>query len=223
MTDLNRIKKLSGILNEDYQYDMTDKGDMHDALGDVQNSMNDAVKNIQKATGLASQVYDAIEDTLYTDESTDSEESNDLKELKTLAGIKTEDKYADADAIIKRGKENQLIGKYRPPGSPRDPELDNILRRRAKELEDDPSIGRFPGSDPEIINIKGPGVKEPEKKPFPGFKPGMSINLDPFKDRDDPRFKRGIVDPEKDIKDRIDRIKIKPRDMYKFKWQGNQD
>ena len=69
MTDLNRIKKLSGILNEDYQYDMTDKGDMHDALGDVQNSMDDAVKSIQKAAGLASQVSDEIEKNLYTDES----------------------------------------------------------------------------------------------------------------------------------------------------------
>tara|TARA_B100001057_G_scaffold107254_1_gene104825 strand:+ start:616 stop:1530 length:915 start_codon:yes stop_codon:yes gene_type:complete len=44
----------------------------------------------------------------------------------------------EADEIIKRGKENQIIGKYRPPGSPRDPELDDILRRRAKELEADP-------------------------------------------------------------------------------------
>jgi len=85
MSDLDRIKKLSGILNEDYQYDMTDKGDMHDALGDVQNSMNDAVKNIQKAAGLASQVYDAIEDTLYTDESV--EDVADRQTLRKLAGI----------------------------------------------------------------------------------------------------------------------------------------
>jgi len=57
------------ITEAPYQYDMSDKGDMHDALGDVQDSMNDAVKNIQKAAGLTSQVYDAIENTLYTDES----------------------------------------------------------------------------------------------------------------------------------------------------------
>ena len=57
------------ITEAPYQYDMTDKGDMHDALGDVQNSMDDAVKNIQKAAGLTKQVYDAVEDTLYTDES----------------------------------------------------------------------------------------------------------------------------------------------------------
>ena len=69
MSDLDRVKKLAGILNEDYQYDMSDKGDMHDALGDVQNSMDDAVKNIQKAASLASQVSDEIEKTLYTDES----------------------------------------------------------------------------------------------------------------------------------------------------------
>ena len=60
MTDLNRVKKLSGILNEDYQYDMTDKGDMHDALGDVQISMDNAVKNIQKAAGLEKQVFDGV-------------------------------------------------------------------------------------------------------------------------------------------------------------------
>lgn len=35
MSDLDRIKKLSGILNEDYQYDMTDKGDMHESVEDV--------------------------------------------------------------------------------------------------------------------------------------------------------------------------------------------
>jgi hypothetical protein len=52
------------------------------------------------------------------------------------------DAFKDADEIIKRGKENQIIGKYRPPGSPRDPELDDILGRRAKELEPDPRIGR---------------------------------------------------------------------------------
>ena len=85
MTDLNRVKKLSGILNEDYQYDMTDKGDMHDALGDVQISMDNAVKNIQKAAGLAKQVYDAVEDTLYTDESV--EEMSDLDRIKHLAGL----------------------------------------------------------------------------------------------------------------------------------------
>jgi hypothetical protein len=85
MTDLNRIKKLSGILNEDYQYDMTDKGDMHDALGDVQNSMDDAVKNIQKAAVLARQISDAVEDTLYTDESV--EEADDIETLRKLAGI----------------------------------------------------------------------------------------------------------------------------------------
>ena len=85
MTDLNRVKKLSGILNEDYQYDMTDKGDMHDALGDVQISMDNAVKNIQKAAGLAKQVYDAVEDTLYTDESV--EEMRDLDRIRHLAGL----------------------------------------------------------------------------------------------------------------------------------------
>ena len=69
MSNLDRIKKLSGILNEDYQYDMTDKGDMHDALGDVQISIDGAMQGLQKANNLASQVSDEIEKTLYTDES----------------------------------------------------------------------------------------------------------------------------------------------------------
>ena len=90
------------------------------------------------------------------------EESKDLNELRKLAGMGTgtdvplggfpkQDRTGmgtgtdvlpptpdEADEIIKRGKENQIIGKYRPPGSPRDPELDDIISRRAKELEDDP-------------------------------------------------------------------------------------
>ena len=129
MRDSDRVKKLAGILNEEM-----DKGDMHDALGDAMIALQDAGSKVKA-------VSDEIESTLYTDESV--EELNDLKELKTLAGIA--DPIApkvDLDAIIKRGKENQLIGKYRPPGSPRDPELDDILRRRAKELEPDPRIGR---------------------------------------------------------------------------------
>lgn len=125
----------------------------------------------------------------------DGMEESAVNELKKLAGLSPNDPGAghqgpggyvdrdtralqgddqtpiDYDAIIKRGKENQIIGKYRPPGSPRDPELDDILRRRAKELKSDPRINDF-GTD---------------------------------------------------VRSRIDRIKNKPRDMYKFKWQGNQD
>jgi hypothetical protein len=128
MTDLNRVKKLAGILNEDYQYDMTDKGDMHDALGDVQNSMDDAVKNIQKAAGLARQVYDAVEDTLYTDESVeeadDEDEDDDLfkddeftamdqedddevnkhfKRMRELAGIEERKVNFDPDDMYDQG------------------------------------------------------------------------------------------------------------------------
>ena len=82
MTDLNRVKKLAGILNEDYQYDMSDKGDMHDALGDVQISIDGAMQGLQKASNLASQVSDEIEKTLYTDESVEG-----LDILKRNAGI----------------------------------------------------------------------------------------------------------------------------------------
>ena len=82
MSSLDRMKKLSGILNEDYQYDMSDKGDMHDALGDVQISIDGAMQGLQKASNLASQVSDEIEKTLYTDESVEG-----LDILKRNAGI----------------------------------------------------------------------------------------------------------------------------------------
>ena len=85
MTDLNRVKKLAGILNEDYQYDMSDKGDMHDALNDVQNTIDGAMQGLQKASNLASQVTDEIQKTLYTDESV--EEMSDLDRIKQLSGV----------------------------------------------------------------------------------------------------------------------------------------
>jgi len=49
-------------IEEAYQYDMTDQGDMHDALGDV-------LTSLQKAAGITQKVYDAIEDKIYANES----------------------------------------------------------------------------------------------------------------------------------------------------------
>jgi hypothetical protein len=72
-SEVSRLRELSGITEAPYQYDMSDKGDMHDALAGVQNSMDDAVKSIQKASGLARQVSDEIENSLYTDESVEEE------------------------------------------------------------------------------------------------------------------------------------------------------
>ena len=72
-SEVRRLRELSGITEAPYQYDMSDKGDMHDALAGVQNSMDDAVKSIQKASGLARQVSDEIENSLYTDESVEEE------------------------------------------------------------------------------------------------------------------------------------------------------
>lgn len=57
MSDLNRIKKLSGILNEEM-----DNGDMHDALGDAMIAMDQANQSVRA-------VSNEIEKTLYTDES----------------------------------------------------------------------------------------------------------------------------------------------------------
>ena len=73
MSDLNRIKKLSGILNEEM-----DKGDMHDTLGDAMIAMSDAAQHVRA-------VSDEIEKTLYTDESV--EDVADRQTLQKLAGI----------------------------------------------------------------------------------------------------------------------------------------
>ena len=73
MSDLNRIKKLSGILNEEM-----DKGDMHDALGDALTAMANANYSVRA-------VSNEIEKTLYTDESV--EDVADRQTLQKLAGI----------------------------------------------------------------------------------------------------------------------------------------
>ena len=73
MSDLSRIKKLSGILNEEM-----DKGDMHDTLGDAMIAMSDAAQHVRA-------VSDEIEKTLYTDESV--EDAVDRQTLQKLAGI----------------------------------------------------------------------------------------------------------------------------------------
>ena len=283
MSNLDRIKKLSGILNEDYQYDMTDKGDMHDALGDVQISMDDAVKNIQKANNLASQVSDEIEKTLYTDESVQEavgdsaecfydlqdeycgeqcpsmphkilidelvrylsgdqlqdfcddfrrhhmdgmEESNDLNELKTLAGLEEMgtvdmDRYdrnkktklklplspelerlkklgIDFKNYVTPGDGKRELPTYELPDMPDDGRLETpgYYRDRIRDLPLTPGPqkddGRFPGGEPERIELpKGVEIKYPKPKfPMPGTD---------------------------DIERRIDRIKAKPKDMYKFK------
>jgi len=96
MSDLNRMKKLAGILNEDYQYDMSDKGDMHDALGDVKDSINGAMQGLQKANELAGQVHDEIEKTLYTDESVEQvKELNSKNIMATMPFMKAIKQYVE--------------------------------------------------------------------------------------------------------------------------------
>ena len=68
MSDLDRIKKLAGILTEEM-----DKGDMHDALGDAMNSLQDAGSKVRA-------VSDEIESTLYTDESATQQVDEGAKE-----------------------------------------------------------------------------------------------------------------------------------------------
>lgn len=277
MSSLDRMKKLSGILNEDYQYDMSDKGDMHDALGDVQISIDGAMQGLQKASNLASQVSDEIEKTLYTDESVQEavgpsaecfydlqdeycgeqcpsmphkilidelvrylsgdqlqdfcddfrrhhmdgmEESKDLNELKTLAGLE-EMGYVDMDRDRNYGDKKTKLK------LPLSPELERLKKlgvtgknyvtpgdgRREKptyELPDMPDDGR----------LETPGYYRDRIRDLP-LTPG------PEKDDREPeiiKLPKGVeIKYPNDIDRRIDRIKAKPKDMYKFKWQGNQD
>tara|TARA_Y100001972_G_scaffold124796_1_gene174743 strand:+ start:277 stop:729 length:453 start_codon:yes stop_codon:yes gene_type:complete len=106
MNDLDRVKKLAGILNEDYQYDMSDKGDMHDALGDVQLSIDGAMKGLQKANELAGQVHDEIEKTLYTDESVEQvKELNSKNIMATMPFMKAVKQYLE-------NQDGQIVGDY---------------------------------------------------------------------------------------------------------------
>jgi hypothetical protein len=57
MTDLNRVKQLAGILNEEM-----DPGDMHDALGDAMIAMDQANQSVRA-------VSDELEKDFYKDES----------------------------------------------------------------------------------------------------------------------------------------------------------
>lgn len=97
------VAEEEAVAEAPYQYDMSDKGDMHDALGDVQNSMDDAVKSIQKASGLASQISDEIENSLYTDESVvdedDVEEGYYGKKKKKYEAVVDEDDVEEDNAF----------------------------------------------------------------------------------------------------------------------------
>ena len=77
MTDLNRVKHLAGILNEEM-----DKGDMHDALGDAMIAMDQANQSVRA-------VSDELEKDFYKDESVE-EEVDDRQTLRKLAGLQEE-------------------------------------------------------------------------------------------------------------------------------------
>ena len=159
MSELDRIKKLSGILNEDYQYDMTDKGDMHDALGDVQNSMDDVSKIAQKAGNLARQVSDEIEKTLYTDESVQE------------AGIRDRLGYMSSEEYA-REMLNGIKGAPKPGSAEYERMIDKLT---------DPSLGGgfepgkgFPKADPNIDPSLGAGIGP---KGFPKADPNADPSL----------------------------------------------
>tara|TARA_B100001094_G_scaffold204024_1_gene197951 strand:+ start:1354 stop:1869 length:516 start_codon:yes stop_codon:yes gene_type:complete len=92
MTDLNRIKKLSGILNEEM-----DKGDMHDALGDAMIAMDQANQSVRA-------VSDELEKDFYKDESV--EDVADRQTLRKLAGI--EEDMADGEITKDSVKKSAL-------------------------------------------------------------------------------------------------------------------
>jgi len=92
MRDLNRVKRLAGILNEEM-----DKGDMHDALGDALTAMANANYSVRA-------VSNEIEKTLYTDESV--EDVADRQTLQKLAGI--EEDMADGEITKDSVKKSAL-------------------------------------------------------------------------------------------------------------------
>ena len=179
MTDLNRMKHLAGLTMESGRgllkeygdmdadesvqeaggyytqpiYDMIEKHGYEKVMHKLLTSLDaDVIQDfisradLDEATKLGKNVYDPGQGHQgpggYVDRDTRAMQGDNQTPI-------------DLDGIIKRGKENQIIGKYQPPGSPRDPELDGILRRRAKELEPDPRIGELPMPDDGRLEIPG--------------------------------------------------------------------
>ena len=123
MSDLDRIKHLAGILNEEM-----DKGDMHDALGDAMIAMNNANQSVKA-------VSDEIEKTLYAEESVEEatiqEEQPKMIKVKVInSGFKTDMGMKDAEII---GQEFDFM--MRP-----------VLRLRIKDVNmGDPVIADWKG------------------------------------------------------------------------------
>ena len=123
MRDLDRIKHLAGILNEEM-----DKGDMHDALGDAMIAMDQANQSVRA-------VSDELETDFYTDESvkeaTIQEEQPKMIKVKVInSGFKTDMGMKDAEII---GQEFDFM--MRP-----------VLRLRIKDVNlGDPVIADWKG------------------------------------------------------------------------------
>ena len=123
MSDLDRVKKLAGILTEEM-----DKGDMHDALGDAMIAMDQANQSVRA-------VSDELEKDFYTDESvkeaTIQEEQPKMIKVKVInSGFKTDMGMKDAEII---GQEFDFM--MRP-----------VLRLRIKDVNlGDPVIADWKG------------------------------------------------------------------------------
>ena len=123
MRDLDRIKHLAGILNEEM-----DKGDMHDALGDAMIAMDQANQSVRA-------VSNELEKDFYTDESvkeaTIQEEQPKMIKVKVInSGFKTDMGMKDAEII---GQEFDFM--MRP-----------VLRLRIKDINmGDPVIADWKG------------------------------------------------------------------------------
>jgi hypothetical protein len=117
MTDLNRVKHLAGILNEEM-----DAGDMHDTLGDAMIALQDANSKVRA-------VSDEIEKDFYKDESNNLNEEAQMIQVKVInSGYGTDMGMKDAEIISQ-----ELDGNMKP-----------ILKVRIKDVNmGDPVIAEW--------------------------------------------------------------------------------
>ena len=219
MSDLDRIKKLSGILNEDYQEETladakknvlellvdiakTSRADNGEITKDQTHYLGASIHDFDALHGIDEEKYSEIEKLFRSMAATQKADMTMIQPA--YAQAKSLDEDATAESALNELKKLAGLGSYDPgaghqgPGGYVDREHralqgDNQTPRDLDKIKpkDD---GRFPGDEPEIIKFpRGVEIKYPKPKfPMPGT--------------DD--IGRGIIDND-EIKRRIDRIKGK--------------
>lgn len=141
----------------------------------------------------------------------DGMEESAVTELKKLAGLE-EMGTVDMDRYDRNKKTKLKL--------PLSPELER-LKKLGVDFKNyvTPGDGRREKPTYELPDIRDlpPMPKDDGRLEIPGYHRDKIRDLPPIpKDY-------GRINDFDDVRSRIDRIKNKPRDMYKFKWQGNQD